>query len=49
MSPTLEPHVWSLEELEENSKGETWIVIGNMGVHVDDLLLVAPITSLRKR
>ena len=42
MSPTPEPHIWSLEEMEKNSKGEKWSVIGNMGVYVDDLLLVAP-------
>ena len=39
MSPTPEPHVWSPEELEKNSIGEKWVVIGNMGVYVDDLLL----------
>ena len=32
----------SLEEMEKNSKGEKCIVIGNMGVYVDDLLRVAP-------
>ena len=42
MSPTPEPHVWSPEEMDKNSKDEKWIVIGTMGVYVDDLLLVAP-------
>lgn len=39
MSPTPEPRVWSLEELEKNSIGEKWVIIGNMGVYVGDLLL----------
>ena len=39
--PTPEPHAWSLEELDKIN-GERWNVIGNMGVYVDDLLLVGP-------
>ena len=42
MTSTPEPHVWSLEELEKNSNGEKWILIRNMGIYVNDLLLVAP-------
>ena len=42
LAPTPEPHVWSIEEMEKTSNGEKWFVIGNMGVYVDDLLLVAP-------
>ena len=42
LAPTPEPHVWSIEEMEKASNGEKWFVIGNMGVYVDDLLLVAP-------
>ena len=32
--------MWSIEEMKRI--GEKWFVIGNMGVYVDDLLLVAP-------
>ena len=32
----------SIEEMKKTSNGEKWFVIGNMGVYVDDLLLVAP-------
>ena len=28
--------------MDKNSKDEKWIVIGTVGVYVDDLLLVAP-------
>ena len=42
LAPTPEPHVWSIEEMEKTSNGEKWFVIGNMGVYVDDLLIVAP-------
>ena len=42
LAPTPEPHVWSIEEMEKTSNGEKWFVIGNMGVYVDDLLLLAP-------
>ena len=40
LASTPEPHVWSIEEMKRI--GEKWFVIGNMGVYVDDLLLVAP-------
>jgi hypothetical protein len=42
LASTSEPHVWSIEEMKKTSDGEKWFVIGNMGVYVDDLLLVAP-------
>ena len=40
LASTPEPHVWSIEEMKRI--GDKWFVIGNMGVYVDDLLLVAP-------
>ena len=48
LAPTPEPHVWSIEEMEKTSNGEKWFVIGNMGVYVDDLLLVAPSNILQE-
>lgn len=49
MSPTLEPHVWSLEEIDKSSKEEKRVVIDNMGVYVDDLCLWPRTASSRKR